>query len=343
VSDIQKPDAIVRASTGNVVWGAITPDKPPVLRIEPGSTVRIETISQQPLNYQDPVSFFGAAGIPAAEVLPDVIAIHRDVRKTPPGGPHVLTGPIYIEGAERGDMLEARILDVAFRVPYGINAGAGGSGVLPELLTERVAQVIRLDLAKNVAIFSEQIEIALAPFMGIMAVAPPPERGAVSTRPPAEWGGNLDFRHLVAGATLYLPVFNPGALFYTGDGHAVQGDGEVNGTAIEISLAPTLQFFLHKGAGRTMRWPRAADAANHYVMGMDADLDVALQEAVSEAVRFLQREARITAAQAYALASISVDFRIGEAVNATKMIYGVIPRKLLEREDVRVAAVPETP
>ena len=117
----------------------------------------------------------------------------------------------------------------------------------------------------------------------------------------------------------------------------------MNGTAIEVSLAPTLQFFLHKGEGRAMRWPRAADAANHYVMGMDADLDTALQEAVAEAVRFLEREAHITAAQAYALASITVDFRIGEAVNATKMVYGVIPRKLLEREGALVAVVPETP
>jgi acetamidase/formamidase len=153
----------------------------------------------------------------------------------------------------------------------------------------------------------------------------------------------MDFRQLIAGATLYLPVFNPGALFYTGDGHGVQGDGEVDGTAIEISLAPTLQFHLHKGAGRAMRWPRAEDETSYYVMGMDSDLDTALKEAVEESVRFFEREAGLTTAQAYALASIHADFRIGEAVNAVKMVYGVIPKKLLNRSALIVAAVPETP
>ena len=124
----------------------------------------------------------------------------------------------------------------------------------------------------------------------------------MSTKPAGEWGGNIDFRHLVAGSTLFLPVFNEGALFYTGDGHALQGDGEVDGTAIEISLTPTLQFVLHKNAGAAMRWPRAEDAAQHYIMGMDASLDVALKNAVSETVAFLQREARLSAADAYALA-----------------------------------------
>jgi acetamidase/formamidase len=172
------------------------------------------------------------------------------------------------------------------------------------------------------------VEVPLAPFMGIMAVAPPRERSPASTKPPGEWGGNMDFRHLVAGATLYLPVFNAGALFYTGDGHAAQGDGEVDGAAIEISLAPLLQFVLHKGLGRSMKWPRAEDAAHYYVMGMNTDLDLALNEAVREAVEFLQREKTLSAAQAYALASFSVDFRIGEAVNIIKMIYGVIPKNL---------------
>ena len=320
-------DALLRATPETVVWGAIPADRPPVLRIRSGQTVRIETVSQQPLNHEDPASFFAAAGIHADQVLPEASAIYREVKKSPPGGPHVLTGPIYVEGAEPGDMLEVRVLDVAFRVPYGVNAIGPGSGVLPELLSERVAPTIRLDLARNVALFANA-EIPLAPFMGIMAVAPPPARSPASTKPPGEWGGNLDFRHLVAGATLYLPVFNAGALFYTGDGHAAQGDGEVDGAAIEISLAPLLQFAVHKRAGRSMKWPRAEDAAHDYVMGMDTDLDVALSEAVREAVEFLQRERNLSAAQAYALASFSVDFRVGEAVNLVKMVYGVIPKAL---------------
>jgi acetamidase/formamidase len=323
-------DAVLRASPETVIWGAIAADRAPVLRIRPGQTVRIDTVSQQPLNHADPATFFPAAGIPPDQILREHTEIFHEVKKSPPGGPHVLTGPIYIEGAEPGDMLEVRVLDVAFRVPYGMNAIGPGSGVLPELMKERITPVIRLDLERRVALFAD-VEVPLAPFMGIMAVAPPPEHSPWSTKPPAEWGGNIDFRHMIAGSTLYLPVFNAGALFYTGDGHAAQGDGEVDGAAIEISLAPTFEFHVHKNAGNRMKWPRAEDDASHYVMGMDEDLDAALKEAVREAVEFLQREARVTAAQAYALCSFKVDFRIGEAVNQVKMVYGVIPKGLLAK------------
>jgi acetamidase/formamidase len=324
-------DALLRAMPDTVVWGAIVADRPPALRIRSGQIVKIETVSQQPLNHEDPVKFFGAAGIPEDQVLPEASAIYHGVQKTPPGGPHVLTGPIYVEGAQPGDSLEVRVLDVAFRVPYGSNAIGPGSGVLPDLLGERVAPVIHVDAESGVARFAG-VEIPLAPFMGIMAVAPPPECAPASTKPPGAWGGNMDFRHLVTGSTLYLPVFNEGALFYTGDGHAAQGDGEIDGAAIEISLAPTLQFIVHKQGGHRMKWPRAEDAAHHYVMGMDQDLDLALKEAVAEAVAFLEEAAHLTPAQAYAVASFSVDFRIGEAVNLVKMVYGVIPKQLLPED-----------
>jgi acetamidase/formamidase len=167
--------------------------------------------------------------------------------------------------------------------------------------------------------------------MGIIAVAPPPPGSRVSTKPPGRYGGNMDLRHLVAGSTLYLPVFNAGALLYAGDGHGAQGDGEVDGSALEMSLTPTLQMIVHKGAGRDMKWPRAEDAAHYYPMGMDGDLDVALRNAVHEAVDFLQRHAGLTAAEAYALCTLDVDFRIGEAVNVVKMAYGVIPKRLFSR------------
>ena len=315
-----KVDTVLKASTESVIWGAIAADRAPVLRIRSGQTVKIEAISQQPLNHEDPATFFPRVGIPLDQVLPEVIAIYREVKKSPPGSSHVLTGPIYIDGAEPGDMLEVRILDVAFRVPYGLNNIGPGSGVLPDLLTERVSPLIRLDLERKVALFAAGVEIPLAPFMGIMAVAPPPERAPASTKPPAEWGGNMDCKQLIAGSTLYLPVFNAGALFYTGDGHATQGDGEVDGASIEISLSPTLQFVVHKGAGKAMKWPRAEDAANYYVMGMDEDLDIALKEAVREAVEFMQTKAGLTPAEAYAVASFSVDFRIAEAVNQVKLV-----------------------
>lgn len=325
-------DASLRSTAETVVWGHIVADVPPVLRISSGQTVSIDTVSHQGLLKGDPVTFFGEAGVHADQVLPDAIDIFRRAKRGEGAGVHVLTGPVYVEGAQAGDMLEVRILDIAFRVPYGVNSSGRGSGVLPELLEKPALKIIRLDLERGVAQFSDDIEIALSPFMGIMAVAPPPDIRRASTKPPGYWGGNMDLKHLTTGATLYLPVFNAGALFYTGDGHAMQGDGEVNGTAIEISLTPTLQFMLHKGAGTRMKWPRAEDAAHYYSMGMDADLDTALKHAVQETVDFLQDHAGLSAADAYALASLSVDFRVGEAVNNTKMVYGMIPKKMFGKK-----------
>ena len=326
------PDATLRSTPETVSWGYIAADLPPVLRIRSGQTVRIDTVSHQGINTpQDPVTYFAAAGIPPEQVLQDARDIFSKVRRAEGAGPHVITGPVYVEGAQPGDMLEVRVLDVEFRVPYGVNSTGPGWGVLPDLLAQPALKTIKLDLGRRVALFSDGVEIPLAPFMGIVAVAPPPAQVRVSTKPPGAFGGNIDFRHLTAGATLYLPVFNAGALFYTGDGHAMQGDGEVDGTAIEISLTPTLQLIVHPGAGKAMKWPRAEDASNYYAMGMDTHLDTALQNAVQETVGFLQQKAGLSAADAYALASLSVDFRVGEAVNHVKMVYGVIPKKLFKQ------------
>ena len=303
-----------------------------MLRIRSGQTVRIDTVSHQGINTKlDPVTYFAAAGIPPEQVLQDALDIFRKVRRAEAAGSHVITGPVYVEGAQPGDMLEVRVLDVEFRVPYGVNSTGSGWGVLPDLLAQPALKTIKLDLERRVALFSDNVEVPLAPFMGIVAVAPPPALTRVSTRPPGAFGGNIDFRHLTAGATLYLPVFNAGALFYTGDGHAMQGDGEVDGTAIEISLTPTLQLIVHPGAGLAMKWPRAEDASHYYAMGMDTNLDEAMKNAVQETVGLLQQKAGLSAADAYALASLSADFRVGEAVNHVKMIYGVIPKKLFKQ------------
>ena len=323
---------LLRATPETVIWGWIAADRPPVLRVKSGQTVRIDTVTHQGLNTaKDPVAFFGAAGIAARDVLEDASAIYARVKREAAAGPHLLTGPIHVEGARPGDMLEVRVLDVGIRVPYGVNATGPGSGAVPDLLAKAEQKVIKLDLERRVALFAEGVEVPLAPFMGIVAVAPPPQLKRVGTKPPGAFGGNIDFKHLVAGSTLYLPVFNDGALFYTGDGHACQGDGEVDGTAIEISLAPTLQLIVHEGAGKGMAWPRAEDASNYFSMGMDPDLDLALKQAVREAAGFLQQRAGLSAAEAYALCSLAVDFRIGEAVNNVQMVYGVIPKRLFLR------------
>ena len=325
------PDATLRSTPQTVVWGYISADLPPALTIKSGQTVKIDTVSHQGLlTKDDPVTFFGAGGIPPEQVLQDATDIYRMVSHVNGLGAHVLTGPIYVEGAMPGDMLEVRIHKFDLRVPYGVNNSGPRTGVLGELLTAPAPKIIKLDLSRNVALFSKDIEVPLSPFLGVMAVAPPRDLLLVNSRPPSRWGGNMDLNKLAAGATLYLPVFNAGAQFLTGDPHAVQGDGEVNGTAIEASLSATLQFVIHKDAGKTMRWPRAEDAANYYTMGMDLNLDVAMREATRETVEFLQQRFGLTPADAYALASIAVDFRIAEAVDSTQVVYGAIPKKLFK-------------
>src|SRR5215475_12241454 len=262
-----KPDATLRSTPETVVWGYFAADIPPALRIKSGQTVRIDTVSHGGVNTGvDPVTFFGRHGVAADEVLKDAIDIYQKVNRPRGASAHILTGPVYIEEAAPGDMLEVRILALENRVPYGVNNSNRGTGALPDLLTGPTPKVIRFDTARNVALFSPEIEVPLQPFMGIMAVAPTKESWMISSRPPWRWGGNMDFNKLTAGATLYLPVFHNGAQFFAGDSHAVQGDGEVDGTAIEASLTGTFQFIVHKGAGRGMKWPRAEDATHYYTM-----------------------------------------------------------------------------
>lgn len=327
------PDATLRSTPETVSWGWIAAQRIPVLRVRSEQTVRIDTVSHQGLNTQlDPVAFFGQAGIAPDAVLQDARDVYAGVKRAEGAGPHIVTGPIYVEGAEPGDLLEVRMLDVEIRVPYGVNATGPGSGAAPDLLHEPAQKIIKLDLTRGVALFAPEVEVPLAPFMGIVAVAPPPDRSPANTKPPGAFGGNLDFKHLTSGATLYLPVFNSGALFYIGDGHACQGDGEVDGTAIEISLTPTVQLIVRKGAGGSMSAPRAEDAAHYYSMGLGADLDEALARAVKETTAFLQQHASLSTAEAYALCSLAVDFRIGEAVNNVLMVYGAVPKRLFTRQ-----------
>jgi acetamidase/formamidase len=327
----QSGTARLGSTPDTVVRGHIPSNASPVLRVRPGQNVTIDALSHQGVNAPEgPAAFFEKAGIKREAVLNDAVEVAEKVKLPPDLGPHVLTGPIFVEGAEPGDLLEVRILNVEFRVPYGVNASNKGTGVLPDLLSGPMARVIQLDLKRNVALFKPGIEIPLAPFMGIMAVAPPPSDSMISSRPPGSFGGNLDLRHLIKGSTLYLPVYNPGALFYTGDSHAAQGDGEVDGTAIEISLRPTLQFHVHKGKGKDAL-PRAETATHYIAIGMDRDLNLALKGAVQEAVRFLMREKELTTEDAYSLASLGVDFRIAEAVNIVQVVYGLIPKSLFKR------------
>jgi acetamidase/formamidase len=188
-----KPEIRIPSTPATVVRGVIPANVAPIMRVQQGQNVTIDTLSHQGISTgDDPITFFARGGVKSEEVLKDAIDVYGRVKPTPGMGAHVLTGPIYVEGAEPGDMLEVRVIDVKFRVPYGVNATNKGTGVLPELLSEPVFRIIRLDLERNVALFTPEIEVPLAPFMGIMAVAPPAEMATVSSRPPGAFGGNLE-------------------------------------------------------------------------------------------------------------------------------------------------------
>jgi acetamidase/formamidase len=309
--------------------GIISPDSKPVLTIKSGDTVVIDTVSHGGLVEGGPVKYFAAAGIAEKDVLKDAVEIMAAPRQPGFGG-HVLTGPIHVQGAEPGDMLEIRIKDVKPRVPYGVN-NAGSGGAAPGLIPGDVrgSYVIKYDPAKRIVHFSPEITVPLRPFMGIMANAPAKD---VPSGAPGQFGGNMDFQKLQAGATLYLPVLVAGALFVTGDPHAAQGNGEVSGNALEASMTPTLQFILHKGAGKDMSNPVVEDKENFYIIGQDPDLDKALTVAIKETVKFLGKKYGMSLQDAYSLCSTALDFGLAQAVDGNLTMYGTVPKAYFSKK-----------
>jgi acetamidase/formamidase len=318
----------LKSTPETVHRGVISPSIAPVLTISSGDTVVIDTVSHGGLNDGDPVAFFAKEGITEDGVLKDAVAIAKMPRGEKGFGGHVLTGPIAIKDAQPGDMLEVRILKVTPRVPYGVN-NAGEGGAAPGMMKGRNSKTIKYDIAKKTVNFSSTIHFPMRPFMGIMAIAPTQK---ISSRSPGIYGGNMDFEKLQAGATLYLPVQVPGALFVTGDSHAGQGDGEVSGNAIEASMTPTLQFVLHKGEGKTMTMPLVEDAQNFYVLGMDPDLDKSLTNTIKETVKFLGVRFGLSPADAYSLCSTGIDFGVAEAVDQNLVMYGKIPKSYFSKK-----------
>jgi acetamidase/formamidase len=189
-------------------------------------------------------------------------------------------------------------------------------------------KILPLDEERMVARFSNHIEIPLHPFFGSMGVAPPEAAGRISSAPPGIHAGNLDNKDLVAGTSLFIPVHVPGALFEVGDGHAGQGNGEVDITALETALSGTFQFVLHKGM--KLQWPRGETPTHYIAMGLDPDLDEALKLAVREAIDFLVTEKHLTREDAYMLCSTAVDFNITEAVDGTKGVHAMIPKSIFQ-------------
>ena len=307
----------LKSTTSTVHWGYFDAAVPPVLTIEPGDRVTIETLSGAPDVMPPPGSGFA---------LPSELAeIHAKVPRKLPG--HLLTGPVAVKGALPGDALEIEIEAIECRQDWGYNAIRPLSGALPgEFDRVRIVH-IPLDHKKKVATLSWGAEVPLRPFFGVMGVAPPPAWGMVSSLPPNRHGGNLDLKELVAGTKLLLPVHVAGANFSCGDGHGAQGDGEVCVTAIETALTGTFRLNLKKGLKLT--WPRAVTPTHEITMAFDPDLDQAAKIALREMIALICQRKNLSREDAYMLCSLAADLRVTQLVNGNNGCHCMLEKRYL--------------
>jgi acetamidase/formamidase len=309
----------LEATPSTVAYGWYDAAARPVLTIASGDSIDVDTLlTNTPSGLQ-------RAGVPDDQIQASLKAVVAGVpgEARGPGG-HILTGPVFVEGAEAGDVLEVRIQSIELAIPYAYN---GCSGFLPENCPDDRSQRTRLfnlDRTRMIAEFAPGIIIPLRPFFGSMGVAPDPSAGRISSNPPGTHAGNLDNRLLVAGSTLYIPVHAPGALFEVGDGHAAQGDGEVDQTALETSLRGRLQLIVRKDLSLT--WPRAETPSEYIAMGTDKDLTVATKTAVQQMVDFLVQDKHLTRLAAYQLTSIAGNVAITQLVDGNVGVHVVMPK-----------------
>jgi acetamidase/formamidase len=307
----------LKATPETVHWGFWDGSLASVLKIGSGDRVTIETVSGDVAHLPKTDSGF--------VILPD----HRDVldksRRGP--GPHHLTGPIEIEGGEPGDVLEVRIADIQLRQNWGWNLQMPWMGTLPEDFQERRLIHVALDATANSGMLPWGQTIPLEPFFGAFGVAPPVSWGRLSSKEPRAFGGNMDNKELGVGATVYFPVFTRGALFSAGDGHALQGDGEVCLTAIETALTGTFDSVLRKDM--KLESPRAERADVWITMGFDEDLDDAVKHALRDMIRLIGELSGLGSADAYTLCSLAADLRVTQMVDGNKGIHCVIRKDRL--------------
>ncbi|MCX6955263.1 MAG: acetamidase/formamidase family protein [Verrucomicrobia bacterium] len=345
-----KFDVLVPLKPENVSLGHFPYDVAPILTVKSGTKVKIDGGGGVRWGDGDPAAWLKENGIKEtlAELpaLTESMAVIKSSRRAPPappppgvaaaaatasGGGHTLVGPIAIEGAEPGDSVEIRILDVRPRIPYGFVSTSPGRGGIPDLVPRPFAQIVKLDTKRDVAIYEEGVEVPLRPFMGVMALQPSDaEKPLRRSSAPGNFGGNLDLKELVSGATLYLPVNQKGGLFYTGDSHAAQGDGEVTITAVETANSCVLQFILHKG--KTLKNPRAENATHFISIGLDPDLNKAMRQAITETIDYLGDINGYDFFKAFTLSSIGVDFRVTQVVDGTQGIHGMIPKAIFKKK-----------
>ena len=311
-----EPAKRIDASSDTVHWGFFNSRLEPRATINSGETVTISTVSGGPDTLPPPPF-----------KVPDALRdIHATQKPRLPG--HICTGPVAVAGAAPGDVLEVQIQDITFNYDWGYTAVRPLAGALPDDFDETHIFHTAIDIDANKGRLPWGLELELSPFFGVMATAPPPAWGAVSTLPPRRNGGNLDNKELIAGTTLYLPVFVPGALFSVGDGHGVQGDGEVCVTAIETGLIGT--FKLTVRPDMSLQWPMAETPTHLMTMAFDPDLDDCVVIALRQMIDLVVARTGLARHQAYALLSLQADLRVTQVVNGNKGIHVMLEKRLLE-------------
>lgn len=309
------------ATPQTVAWGHYDATSKPVVTIRSGDTVVVHTLlTNSPTGLEK-------AGVAPADVQASLRSVFDGVPPADRGpGGHILTGPIAIEGAEPGDTLEVRIVKIDLAIPYAYNGFRYGAGFLTDDFPYSRVKIVPLDGNAMVGHFGPGIDVPLHPFFGSMGVAPPPAFGRYDSAPPTIIGGNMDDKALVAGTSVFFPVWAPGALFEVGDGHAAQGNGEVDITALETSLTGTLQFILHKGTKSS--YPRAETPTAYIAMGFDDDLSRATRKALTNMIDFLVSEKGMTRDDAYMLISVAGDVEVTELVDRNKGVHVVLRKAL---------------
>lgn len=310
------------ATCKTVHLGGFSPSLTPVLHIQSGDRVHVETYTGFYVCDQAPPEFAPPELLNIVQNLPESQRVSV--------GPHLLTGPIWIDGAEPGDVLEVHVEAIAPRLPVGFNMIRTGWGALPNQFETQVVRYIPLDLEAGVAEFppGSGIRVPLRPFFGILAVAP---LEPCSSIPPGRFGGNMDNRHLQAGSRVFLPILHPGALFSIGDGHSAQGDGEVDVTAIETSMDGTVTLTVRKDLATLDLTTPLAETPTHWItMGFAETLDGAFEQALSQMIGFLERFVGLSAEDAYVLCSLGIHFHVTQVVNRPqKGVHGMLPKAIL--------------
>ena len=316
--------AHVEAGPLTVHWGYLSADIAPVATVASGDIVEMSTVSGLPEV---------VAGTPYP-VPPALLAVHEKVAKrTIPG--HICTGPVQVVGSRAGEVLQVDIESVSLDSDWAYTGIRPLKGALPDDFDEPHMTYVEIDRGRGIARLPWNMELPLRPFFGVVCTAPPPAWGEISTVPPRRNGGNLDNRELIAGSTLYLPVFVDGALFSVGDGHGAQGDGEICTAAVEMGMRGT--FRLTARPDMSLAWPLAETPSHIITMAFDPDLDDCVVIAVRQMIDLLEAHCRLSRAEAYTLLSYAGDLRVTQVVNGNKGIHLMLAKEFFRGKTFKAA------